>query len=67
MKSRKKMGREEILDAVARSNEDPLVLKGSMNSDYSSGSWGVPNTGITGRFTVGEVRKRRAEIQQEKE
>lgn len=64
MKSKKETGakRQELLEQVARSNADPIVLKGSRHSDSSVGVWGVGN-GKTVSFTLGEVRAKREELE----
>jgi len=63
---RNKQTKEELLEDVARRNEQPIVVKGHLDCDESSAVWVTSNNTFV-CFTVGEVRKKREELQLENE
>ena len=67
MKFRKEaISRDELLEDVARRNEQPIVVNGNLDCDESSAVW-VTSNATFARFTIGEVRKKREELQLENE
>lgn len=61
-----KLTKEQLLEDVARRNEQPIVVNGNLDCDESSAIW-VTSNATFARFTIGEVRKKREELQLENE
>ena len=58
--------REDLLEDVARRNEQPIVVNGHLDCDESSAVWVTSNAKFA-RFTIGEVRRKREELEIENE
>ena len=62
-KNRNNAKRQEMLEKAARLY-DPIAVKGSRHSDSSDAVWNIGD-GKTASFTIGEVKAKREELEQQ--